>query len=117
MVQGAGVGGEALGRAWARLETELRCGPPARGFEDDQRWTLKRIKLLICRVFHVGYTVQGVWKLLRRHGWSCRVPVRRAVERDGASVELWKQEVWPEVEERWRTWVPTPASKTKQDRP
>ncbi|MCY0963581.1 winged helix-turn-helix domain-containing protein, partial [Streptomyces sp. H27-H5] len=69
---------------WARLEVELRRGPLAHGFEDDQRWTLKRVKLLIGRLFHVGYTVQGVWKLLRRHGWSCQVPVRRAVERDEA---------------------------------
>nr|WP_244953220.1 winged helix-turn-helix domain-containing protein [Streptomyces ipomoeae] len=27
-------------------------------------------------MFRVGYTVQGVWKLLRRHGWSARAPVR-----------------------------------------
>ncbi|WP_433252697.1 hypothetical protein [Actinomadura nitritigenes] len=26
------------------------------------------MKLLIGRMFHVGYTIQGVWKLLRRHG-------------------------------------------------
>ncbi|MFF3159205.1 winged helix-turn-helix domain-containing protein [Streptomyces sp. NPDC057910] len=102
---------------WARLEAELRRGPPAHGFEDDQRWTLKRVKLLIGPMFHVGYTVQGVWKLLRRHGWSCQVPVRRAVERDGAAVEVWKQDVWPEVEEWRRTWAPTSASRTRQDRP
>jgi transposase len=57
---------------WARLEAELRRGPLAHGFADDQRWTLSRIKTLIGRLFHVGYTVEGTWKLLRRHGWSCR---------------------------------------------
>ncbi|KPI08045.1 Winged helix-turn helix domain containing protein [Actinobacteria bacterium OV450] len=102
---------------WARLEAELARGPLLHGFEDDQRWTLKRIKLLIGRMFHVGYTVQGVWKLLHRHGWSCQVPVRRAVERDEASIEVWKEQVWPEVKEWRRTWAPTSASKTKQDRP
>ncbi|MDJ0465885.1 winged helix-turn-helix domain-containing protein [Streptomyces sp. H27-C3] len=56
---------------WERLERELKRGPPAHGFKDEsQGWTLKRIKLLIGRLFHVGYTVQGVWKLMRRHGWS-----------------------------------------------
>jgi putative transposase len=55
---------------WARLEQELRLGPGAHGFTDDQRWTLKRVKTLIGRLFHIGYTVQGVWKLLKRHGWS-----------------------------------------------
>ncbi|MFJ9355860.1 winged helix-turn-helix domain-containing protein [Streptomyces mirabilis] len=28
------------------------------------------------RTLHVGYTVQGVWNLLRRHGWSAQIPVR-----------------------------------------
>jgi putative transposase len=69
---------------WGRLERELRRGPLAHGFDDEfQGWTLKRVKLLIGRMFHVGYTIQGVWKLLRRHGWSAQVPVRRALERDG----------------------------------
>lgn len=41
-------------------------GPLAHGWDDEfQGWTLKRIKLLIGRMVHVGYTVQGVWKLLR----------------------------------------------------
>jgi putative transposase len=105
------------GEQWARLEAELRRGPLAHGFEDDQRWTLKRIKLLIGRLFHVGYTVQGVWKLLKRHGWTCQVPVRRAVERDEAAIEVWKEQVWPEVKEWRRTWAPTSASRTRQDRP
>ncbi|MER6076253.1 winged helix-turn-helix domain-containing protein [Streptomyces sp. NPDC001817] len=38
-----------------------------------------------------------MWKLLRRRGWSCQVPVRRAVERDGEAVEVWKERVWPRV--------------------
>jgi transposase len=87
---------------WDRLVLELKRGPLAHGFEDDQRWTLKRIKLLIGRLFHVGYTVQGVWKLLRRHGWSWQVPVRRAVERDEGAIEVWKAEVWPEVKRQRR---------------
>ncbi len=53
---------------WARLELELRKGPLAHGFARDQRWTLGRIKTLIGKLFHVGYTVEGTWKLMRRHG-------------------------------------------------
>ncbi|MCY0924543.1 winged helix-turn-helix domain-containing protein [Streptomyces sp. H27-G5] len=105
------------GEQWARLEAELQRGPLVHGFEDDQRWTLKRMRQLIGRLFHVGYTVQGVWKLLRRHGWSCQVPVRRAVERDEAAIEVWKEQVWPQVKEWRRTWAPTSASRTRQDRP
>lgn len=63
---------------WARLEVELGKGPLAHGFAGDQRWTLGRIKMLIGKLFHVGYTVEGSWKLLRRHGWSFQVRVRQA---------------------------------------
>jgi len=65
-----------------RLELELRKGPLAHGFAHDQRWTLGRIKTLIGRLFHVGYTVEGGGSLMRRHGWSAQVPVRQAMERD-----------------------------------
>jgi transposase len=82
---------------WARLEAELRKGPLAHGFADDQRWTLGRIKTLIGRLFHVGYTVEGTWRLMRRHGWSCQVPVRQAMERDEEAVAAWKAGVWPGI--------------------
>lgn len=102
---------------WRRLETELRRGPLAHGFGDEsQGWTLKRVKLLIGRMFHVGYTVQGVWKLLRRHGWSCQVPVRRALERDEGTIEVWKTEVWPQVKRPRTTWAPTSVSRTRPAR-
>ena len=52
----------------ARLEAELRKGPLAGGFAHDQRWTLGRVKTLTGRLFHVGYTVEGTSKLLRRPG-------------------------------------------------
>lgn len=104
-------------RQWERLERELKCGPLAHGFDDEfQGWTLKRVKLLIGRMFRVGYTVQGVWKLLRRHGWSAQVPLRRAIERDDEAIEVWKAEVWPQVEGPRRTWAPTSASRTRQAR-
>jgi transposase len=81
----------------ARLEQELRKGPLAHGFAGDQRWTLGRIKTLIGKLFHVGYTAEGVWKLMRRHGWSCQVPVRQALERDDEAVAVWKDQVWPDI--------------------
>ena len=59
---------------WARLELELRKGPLAHGFANDQRWTLGRIKTLIGRLFRVGYTVEGTWKL--PHGASNRARFR-----------------------------------------
>ncbi|WP_331447373.1 winged helix-turn-helix domain-containing protein [Streptomyces xanthochromogenes] len=80
----------------ARLERELERGPLAHGW-DDQRWTLGRVKTMIGRLFHVSYTVEGTWRLLRRYGWSWQQPARRAIERDDDAVELWRREVWPRV--------------------
>ncbi|WP_455711024.1 IS630 family transposase [Streptomyces hydrogenans] len=70
----------------ARLERELERGPLVHGWAD-QRWTLARVKTLIGRLFHVSYTVEGTWRLLKRHGWSWQQPIRRAIERDDAAVE------------------------------
>ena len=95
---------------WARLELELGKGPLAHGFAGDQRWTLGRIKTMIGKLFHVGYTPEGVWKLMRRHGWSCQVPVRQAMERDEAAVAVWKDQVWPDIKGPRATWAPTSAS-------
>jgi putative transposase len=101
---------------WARLEAGLRKGPLAHGLAGDQRWTLGRIETLIGKLFHVGYTVEGIWKLMRRHGWSCQVPVRQALERDEEAVAVWKAEVWPDIKALRATWAPTSVSRTKQAR-
>jgi transposase len=70
------------------LERELAKGPVAHGWPD-QRWTLSRIKSVIGRRFHKSYTLQGVRRLLIRHGFSCQVPTRRAVESDEEKVTGW----------------------------
>ncbi|MFJ1939178.1 winged helix-turn-helix domain-containing protein [Kitasatospora sp. NPDC088160] len=95
-----------------RLERELERGPLAHGW-DDQRWTLARVKTLIGRMFHVSYTVEGTWVLLKRHGWSWQQPARRAIERDDAAVELWKKETWPRVKAPRRPARPGLSSRTK----
>jgi transposase len=61
----------------------------------DQRWTLLRIRAVIERRFGIVLSVHAVWELLRRHGWSCEQPVRRATERDDQAVRRWVREVWP----------------------
>ncbi|WP_229802877.1 winged helix-turn-helix domain-containing protein [Planobispora rosea] len=101
--------------SWAKLEAELKRGPLAHGFADDQRWTLG-LKTVIGRMFHVGYTIEGVAKLLKRHGWSWQVPVRRAAERDETAIAVWKNEVWPQLKPPRRTWVPGSASPTRRAR-
>ncbi|MEU4728900.1 winged helix-turn-helix domain-containing protein [Streptomyces sp. NPDC023588] len=96
----------------ARLARELERGPLAHGWAD-QRGTLARIKSLIGRLFHVSYTVEGTWRLLKRHGWSWQQPARRAIERDDAAVEVWQKETWPRVRgPRWSA-VPGSSSRTR----
>ncbi|MFJ8133408.1 winged helix-turn-helix domain-containing protein [Streptomyces hydrogenans] len=97
-----------------RLERELERGPLVHGWAD-QRWTLARIKTLIGRMFHVSYTVEGTWLLLKRHGWSWQQPARRAIERDDAAVEVWKKETWPRVRAPRLRVTAGSSSRTKPD--
>jgi putative transposase len=71
---------------------------------------------MIGRLFRIGYTPEGVWKLMRRHGWSCQVPVRQALERDEEAIVVRKDQVWPDIKAPLATWAPTSASKTRQAR-
>ncbi|MFF1400679.1 winged helix-turn-helix domain-containing protein [Streptomyces sp. NPDC058287] len=81
------------------------------GPTSDGRW--REVKTLIGRLFHVSYTVEGTWRLLKRHGWSLQQPTRRAIERDDASVELWKKENWPRVRAPRRLATAGSSSRTK----
>jgi len=100
----------------AALQGELDAGPAAHGWDEDQCWTLARIAELIGRMFQVSYTLGGVDVLLHRIGWSWQVPDRRAVERDEDRIAVWRDEQWPVIKERPRTWGPGCASRTRPDR-
>ncbi len=88
------------------LETVLDAGPAASGWDEDQCWTLARIAEVIRPRFRVDYTLAGVDLLLHRIGWSVQVPARRAAERDEARIAAWREETWPVVKGRRRTWAP-----------
>ena len=94
------------------LETVLDAGPAAWGWDEDQCWTLARIAGLVRRRFGVCYTLAGLDLLLHRIGWSVQVPARQAAERDEAQIARWRQEEWPVIKGRRRTWAPGSASKT-----
>jgi transposase len=64
------------------------------------------------RRFGVEYTLAGMDLLLHRMGWSVQVPARRAAERDEARFAAWREETWPVVKGRQRTWAPGSSSKT-----
>jgi len=97
------------------LEAVLDAGPAASGYAD-QCWTLARIAELVRQRFRVGCTLAGMDLLLHRIGWSVQVPARRAAERDEAAIAAWRQETWPVIKARRRTWAPGSASKTSPAR-
>ena len=97
------------------LEAVLDAGPAAWGWAD-QCWTLARIGELVSERFKVDYTLAGLDLLLHRLGWSVQVPARRAAERDEAVIAAWREEAWPVVKRRRRTWAPGCASKTSPAR-
>jgi transposase len=99
----------------AELEAVLDAGPAACGYAD-QCWTLARIADVAWQRFGVEYTLAGVHVLLHRMGWSVQVPARRAAEGDEAAVAAWKEETWPAIKGRSRTWGPGWSSRTSPGR-
>ncbi len=84
-----------------RLLKYLQQGPRKHGWSTEL-WTLPRIVQLIAKKFDVEYDQSGVWRLLRRLGWSCQKPERRARERDNDAIERWRRYDWPRLKKRPR---------------
>jgi transposase len=97
------------------LEEVLDAGPAAAGYAD-QCWTLARVADQVWGRFGVEYTLAGVAVLLHRLGWSVQVPARRAAERDEEKIARWREDTWPVIKARRRTWAPGSAGKTSQAR-
>ena len=94
------------------LATLLDAGPAVHGWDEDQCWTLARITEVVRRRFGVDYTLAGMDLLLHRIGWSVQVPARRAAERDEARIAAWREETWPVIKGRRRTWAPGSVPET-----
>ncbi len=78
----------------ATLGKLLVEGALAQGFATEL-WTLPRIAKLIRERFGIRYSNGHIWHLLRRLGFSCQKPARRAIQRDEAAIERWKRRRWP----------------------
>jgi transposase len=114
--KGAGGAPCKLSRAQvAELEQILDGGPAAAGYAD-QCWTLARVAEQAWRRFGVEYTLAGMDVLLHRIGWTVQVPARRAAERDEDTIARWREDTWPVIKARRRTWAPGSAGKTSPAR-
>jgi transposase len=58
-------------------------------------WTLKRVRMLIERLYGVTFSQVHVWRLLGGMGFSAQKPERRAIERNDAAVQAFKHKTWP----------------------
>ena len=82
------------------LTDELDRGPLAHGHDQD-RWMLKWVNDLIGELFGVRYGDDaGVWRFLRRIGYSHHCPGRRAIQRDEEAIKQWREVTWPRITER-----------------
>jgi transposase len=97
------------------LQAVLDVGPGAWGWAD-QCWTLPRIAEVVHTKFGVDYTLAGLDLLLHRLGWSVQVPARQAAERNEEQITAWREETWPAIKRRRRTWAPGWSSKTSPAR-
>ena len=83
----------------AAVETALKRGPQALGYETDL-WTAPRVARLIEELCGVRYHPAHVWRILGRLGWSCQRPVGRALERDEPAIKRWKRYRWPQLKKK-----------------
>lgn len=87
-----GLGDEQL----EQVKQALLEGPRAHGY-DTELWTLDRIIGLVLAKTGIRYSQTHIWRLLKRLGWSCQKPERKARERDEAEITRWKAQGWPRI--------------------
>jgi transposase len=79
-----------------QVQKKILKGAEAAGFSGDF-WTLKRLTKAVKRWTRKEYEDRSIWHLLKRLGFSCQKPVRRAVERDELAIQTWVADTWPKV--------------------
>ena len=82
-----------------RLIAALKAGVLSQGYSSDL-WTLRRIGKLIETLTGRRYSESGVWRLLKRLGFSSQRPSGRATQRDEAAIRRWKTKRWPALKKR-----------------
>ena len=68
----------------------------AAGFETE-RWTLRRIAVLVEREFGVRHHPRYLERPLEAHGSTVRRPATRAKERDERTIAAWPRREWMAV--------------------
>ena len=98
-VPGRGRPGRLAEEQRAGLRRALLQSPTAHGF-GTELWTLKRVGVLITRMYGVEFGQTQIWRLLGALGFSSQKPERRAIERDEDAVRHWKRRTWPRLKKK-----------------
>ena len=98
-IGGKGRPAQLDGRQLETLRRNLLDRPTEHGF-GTELWTLKRIRLLIERLFGVSYSEVHVWRIIGALGFSNQKPDRRAIERDDTAVEQFKRKTFPALKKK-----------------
>jgi transposase len=83
----------------AGVRRALLQKPTEHGF-GTELWTLKRVGVLIKRLYGVTYGQTQIWRILGALGFSAQKPDRRAIERDADAVRRWKRNTWPALKKK-----------------
>jgi len=81
------------------LARTLLDKPTEHGF-GTELWTLKRVGVLIERLYGVKFCQTQIWRILGGLGFSVQKPERRAIERDEDAVQTWKRKTWPALKKK-----------------
>ena len=73
--------------------------PSKHGF-GTELWTLKRVGVLIKRMYGVEFGQTQIWRILGALGFSVQKPEKRAIERDEDAVRQWKRRTWPALKKK-----------------
>jgi len=84
-----------------QLRACLLDSPTGYGF-GTELWTLKRIRLLIAKMFDVSFSEVHVWRILGTMGFSNQKPERRAIECNEDAVQEFKKKTWPALKKKPR---------------
>ncbi|WP_170130908.1 winged helix-turn-helix domain-containing protein [Deinococcus yavapaiensis] len=79
-----------------QLLDALALGCAHHGFPAEQ-WTMKRVCVVVERLFGVKYHVDGLRPKMRALGLTPQKPTKRAIERDDEQIETFAKETLPEI--------------------
>ncbi len=81
------------------LRRALLQKPTEHGF-GTELWTLKRVGVVIQRLYDVKFGQTQIWRLLGALGFSVQKPDRRAIERNEDTVRSWKRSTFPALKKK-----------------